>query len=87
MTKKTPKLLSYEQIIPALPHPISRRQMIRMSGKRFPPFVRPAGFKSPPLWLESAVLAWIKERYSAVWPDYSELEGLSNSAKSFHGSL
>ena len=80
LSSKAPQLVSYDQIAPRLPHLISRRQMVRMSGHRFPAFVRPAGFKSEPLWLEQSVVAWITDTYSALLPRYCaslELAGMS----------
>ena len=77
---KPPRLVSYDQIFPRLPHPIPRRQLIRMSGVRFPAYVRPAGFKSEPLWLEQSVVSWIKGTYAGVLPMYCsslDLNGLS----------
>ena len=70
LTAKAPRLVSYDQIAPHLPHLISRRQMVRMSGHRFPAFVRPAGFKSEPLWLEQSIVTWIIDTYSALLPKY-----------------
>jgi hypothetical protein len=77
---KAPRLVSYDQIFPVLPHPIPYRQLVRMSGTRFPACVRPAGFKSPPLWLEQDVVGWVKDRYSTLLPDFCrrlEEEGIA----------
>lgn len=83
MRNKVPVLRTYAEIAPYLPHPIPRRQWIRLAdyGKA-PPYTRPAGLKSEPLFEENSVIEYIKDRYQKLLPQYCALldkEGLSGN--------
>jgi hypothetical protein len=71
MNNAAPKFVTYFDFSTALPHSISRSQLLRLSkAKRFPEFVRPAGLQSEPLFLESEVKQWVADRYGKLLPTY-----------------
>ena len=62
---------AYSEFCDALPHRIPRRQLLRLSDVgRFPAYVKPAGLKSEPLFLQSDVVLWLKRTYGHLLPEY-----------------
>jgi hypothetical protein len=81
--RNVPILRAYSEIADKLPCCISRRQMVRMADiGTFPPYVRPAGERSEPCWVERDVLLWCADQYGKVMPDFVarlEKEGFAPS--------
>lgn len=71
MSKTVPKFVTYSDFRDALPHPIARQALLRLSKcGRFPEHVRPGGLQSEPLFLEHEVKGWIADRYGKLLPAY-----------------
>lgn len=88
MNNGAPTFITYFDFREALPHPIPRRQLLRLSSVgRFPEFVRPGGLQSEPLFLEDDVKQWFRDKYGKLLPDYvAKIEHEGFSVKhSFHG--
>jgi hypothetical protein len=88
MSSADPKFVTYNDFCEALPHPIPRSHVLRLSKVgRFPEFVRPAGLQSEPLFLEADIIGWLREKYGKLLPCYCERiehEGLAGARRPLH---
>lgn len=71
MSDYAPNFVTYFDFRDALPHPIPRQALLRLSKcGRFPAYVRPGGLQSEPLFLEHEVKAWVTDRYGKLLPRF-----------------
>ena len=71
MSKCAPKFVTYAEFRDALPHPVARQALLRLSKcGRFPEHVRPGGLQSEPVVLEHEVKGWIADRYGKLLPGF-----------------
>jgi hypothetical protein len=71
MSESHNALISFEAFADRLPHRFSQQQCVRLADNgAFPAYTRPAGPKSPPLFLEQSVIAWARDKYFHLIPDY-----------------
>jgi len=88
MTNHAPKFITYSAFRDALPHPIPRQQLLRLSRiGRFPEFVRARWPAIGTPFFGKRHQKWFRDKYGTLLPAYVDMierEGF-DAKPSFHG--